>query len=114
MRHPPIKTAQLREPKHAFLFSIQSTASPDLLPLDLLSGNIDLSLDNLPGGSSDRVTLLHAVLKVEDVLDVICEVLGELLPLVHREVGDLDLVLLGERDGSAGDVVGLTEGDLGV
>jgi len=83
-----------------------------VLSLDALARNVDLPLDNLPGRSTDRVPLLDRVLEIEDVFDIIGEMLGKLLPLLHGEVGDLALELLGQGDGSAGDVVRLTERDL--
>lgn len=51
---------------------------------DPLLGHLDLPLDDLSGGTANSVPLLHAVLKVEDILNVVREVLRQLFPLVHR------------------------------
>lgn len=85
---------------------------PSLLALNPGSRDIDLSLDDLPGRSADGVPLLDRVLKVKDILDILCEVLRQVLPLLQREVGDLALQLLGKCDRSPGDVVRLSEWDL--
>lgn len=85
-----------------------------VLPLDTLAGDIHLPLDDLPSRSSDRITLLDRIFEIEHILDVLGKVLRELFPLVQRQVGDLALKLLGQGDGTAGDVVRFTEGDLTV
>lgn len=81
-------------------------------PLNPLPSDIDLPLDHLPSRSSDRLSFLHTVLKVEYLHHVVCEVWREFFPLLHRKVGDLNLALFGESDGSTGDVMGLPEWDL--
>ena len=80
--------------------------------IDTLSGNVDLPLNNLPRRSSNRIPLLDRVFKVEHILDVFCKVLGEVFPLVHGQIGNLALELFGKSDGSAGNVMGLTEWNL--
>lgn len=56
------------------------------LPLNPRSSDIDLSLDDLPGGSPDGVPLLYTVLKVEDILDVFCEMLRQVFPLFQSQI----------------------------
>ena len=69
-----------------------------------------MPLDTAPARSTQGVPFLDAVLKVEDTLDYVrLELVAQFLELLVSDVGQLDLILLRQRNSAAGDVVSLPE-----
>lgn len=63
---------------------------------------LHLPLDTLPAGTSDSISLLNAVLKVEDALDHIrLELVRQFSVLLEGNIGQVALLLFCQSDGSA-------------
>lgn len=85
---------------------------PSVLVLEGCAQHRDLPLDHLPARPSDGLAPLHARLEVEDGLDIICKLLTEPFIVRQRQVVQLTLAGLCERDCATRDVMSFTEWNL--
>lgn len=71
-----------------------------------------MPLDHLQTRATDRGPVLHALLEIEDLDNIISKLVAQRLVVLQREVRDLDLTRLGQCDGTARNVMSLSERNL--
>lgn len=74
---------------------------------------LDLPLNSLPAGPTDRIPLLYTILEIEHTFNHIgFKLVREFTVLLESNVREVAFVLLRQGNGTTGDVVSLPEGNL--